>query len=155
MRYFETVARVVALRGEVAAAPESERGHRDSRLPGLKKCDSFPAKLCVCGYAGIARRSRQTGKSMSRTDARSSDGAIASSATAAYLHGKPRSGPLKYTPGFLYILALFVAGKFIFPDPRATLIEWGQYHLSWVEVLMVGAAMMAMAEQLKGLTSWS
>ncbi len=149
MRYFERVARVVALRGEVAAAPVSERGHRDRRLPGLKKCDSFPAKLCVCGYAGIARRSRQTGKSMSRTDARSSDGAIASSATAAYLHGKPRSGPLKYTPGFLYILALFVAGKFIFPDPRATLIEWGQYHLSWVEVLMVGAAMMAMAEQLR------
>src|SRR6266853_1001364 len=139
MRYFEWAARVAALRGEVAAAPVSERGHRDSRLPGLKKCDSFPAKLCVCGYAGIARRSRQTGKSMSRTDARSSDGAIASSATAAYLHGKPRSGPLKYTPGFLYILALFVAGKFIFADPRATLVQWGEYHLSWVEVLMIGA----------------
>jgi hypothetical protein len=28
-------------------------------------------------------------------------------------------------------------------------VEWGQYHLSWVEVLMVAAAMMAMAEQLK------
>jgi hypothetical protein len=50
---------------------------------------------------------------------------------------------------FLYILALFTAGKFIFPDPSATLVEWGQYHLSWVEVLMVAAAMMAMADQLK------
>jgi hypothetical protein len=29
------------------------------------------------------------------------------------------------------------------------LIQWGEYHLSWVEVLMVGAAMMAMAEQLR------
>ena len=86
---------------------------------------------------------------MARTDVRSSDGAIASSATAAYLQHAPRSGPLRYTPGFLYILVLFVAGKFIFPDPRATLIEWGQYHLSWVEVLMVAAAMVAMAEQLK------
>jgi hypothetical protein len=86
---------------------------------------------------------------MSRTDAKSSDGTKVSSATAAYLQGTPRSGPLKYTPGFLYILALFVAGKFIFPDPRATLVEWGQYHVSWVEVLMVGAAMMAMAEQLR------
>jgi hypothetical protein len=86
---------------------------------------------------------------MARTDARSSDGAIASSATAAYLQAVPRSGPLKYTPGFLYILVLFVAGKFIFPDPRATLVQWGEYHLSWVEILMVGAAMMAMAEQLR------
>jgi hypothetical protein len=86
---------------------------------------------------------------MSKTDARSSDGAIAGSASAAYLHGTPRTGPLKYTPGFLYILALFIAGKFIFADPRATLVQWGEYHLSWVEVLMVGAAMMAMAEQLR------
>jgi hypothetical protein len=86
---------------------------------------------------------------MPRTDAKSADGTVASSATAAYLHGTPRGGPLKYMPGFLYILALFVVGKFIFPDPRATLVEWGQYHISWVEVLMVGAAMMAMAEQLR------
>src|SRR5499427_3119708 len=86
---------------------------------------------------------------MARTDVRSADGAIASSATAAYLHGMPKSGPLKYTPGFLYILALFIAGRFIFADPRATLVQWGEYHLSWVEILMVGAAMMAMAEQLR------
>jgi hypothetical protein len=86
---------------------------------------------------------------MSKTDSRSADGAIAGSATAAHLYGKPRSGLLKYTPGFLYILALFVVGKFIFADPRATLVQWGEYHLSWVEVLMVGAAMMAMAEQLR------
>jgi hypothetical protein len=86
---------------------------------------------------------------MSRTDARSADGAIASSAAAAYLHGAPRSGPFKYTPGFLYILILFVAGKFVFADPRAVLVQWDGYHLSWVEVLMVGAAMMAMAEQLR------
>jgi len=86
---------------------------------------------------------------MTRTDARNSDGATASSASAAYLRGTRRTSPLKYTPGFLYILALFIAGKFIFADPRATLIQWGEYHLSWVEVLMVGAAMMAMAEQLR------
>jgi hypothetical protein len=83
------------------------------------------------------------------TDARNSDGAIASSATAAYLQAARRTSPLKYTPGFLYILVLFIAGKFIFADPRATLVQWGEYHLSWVEVLMVGAAMMAMAEQLR------
>jgi hypothetical protein len=58
-------------------------------------------------------------------------------------------GLFKRTPGFFYILLLFIAGRFIFADPRATLFQWGKYHLSWVEVLMVGAAMMAMAEQLK------
>jgi hypothetical protein len=35
----------------------------------------------------------------------------------------------------MYILVLFIAGKLIFPDPRATLVQWGEYHLSWVEVL--------------------
>ena len=49
----------------------------------------------------------------------------------------------------MYILALFIAGRFIFADPRAVLIQWGEYHLSWVEVLMVGAAITAMAEQLR------
>ena len=77
------------------------------------------------------------------------DGALNANAAAA-AHGHPvQTGLMKYVPGFVYILVLFIAGKLIFPDPRATLIEWGQYHLSWVEVLMVGAAMMAMAEQLR------
>jgi len=86
---------------------------------------------------------------MSRIDARSSDSAFANSATALFSQPTRRAGPLKYTPGFLYILALFIAGRFIFADPRAVLIQWGEYHLSWVEVLMVGAAITAMAEQLR------
>lgn len=57
--------------------------------------------------------------------------------------------PFRYVPGFVYILALYIAGTFIFPDPRATLVQWNEYRISWVEVLMVGAAMMAMAEQLR------
>jgi hypothetical protein len=89
---------------------------------------------------------------MSRTDFRSSDGAFTNSATVAYL-GTQRGGVLKYVPGFVFILALFIAGKFIFPDPRATLVEWGEYHLSWVEVLMVGAAIMALFEQMR-VRSW-
>ena len=86
---------------------------------------------------------------MSGMDVRSSDGTIVRPVTAPYFRGASRTGPLKYMPGFVYILALFIVGKFIFPDPRDTLVEWGQYHLSWVEVLMIAAAMMAMAEQLK------
>ena len=87
---------------------------------------------------------------MARTSASANDGAFAGRATAAYpVQVTRNSSAFKYVPGFVYILILYVAGKYIFPDPRATLVQWGEYHLSWVEVLMVGAAMMAMAEQLR------
>jgi len=58
-------------------------------------------------------------------------------------------GVARRTPFFLYILVLYIAGKFFIPDPRATLVQWGEYHLSWVEILMVIAAMAALAEQPK------
>jgi hypothetical protein len=48
----------------------------------------------------------------------------------------------------LLCLGFLRSRKSIFADPRATLVQWGEYHLSWVEVLLVAAAMMAMAEQL-------
>src|ERR1700681_4845990 len=86
---------------------------------------------------------------MARTDERNSDGALASTSTAAYLQGTRRANPLKYPPGLLYVLVFFIGGKLIFADPRATLVHWGEYNISWVEVLLVGAAMMAMVEQLR------
>jgi hypothetical protein len=86
---------------------------------------------------------------MTTMSARRSDGALAQTAAAARVHEAHKTGAFKYVPGFLYILALYVVGKFIFAEPRATLVQWGEYQLSWVEVLMVGAAMMAMAEQLR------
>lgn len=55
----------------------------------------------------------------------------------------------RYIPGFTYILTLFIIGQFIFSDPRATLFDIGGYRLAWVEVLMVAAAIVAMAEQIK------
>lgn len=89
------------------------------------------------------------GTTMARISARDPDGARANKASAAYLSTVERARPLKYVPGFAYVLVLYVIGKLLFPDPRATLLHWGEYHLSWVEVLMVGAAMVAMAEQLR------
>ena len=86
---------------------------------------------------------------MATMSATKSDGALAQAATAARLHTLRRTGAFRYVPGFLYILALYVFGKFIFSDPRATLLQWSEYQLTWVEVLMVGAAMMAIAEQLR------
>jgi len=57
-----------------------------------------------------------------------------------------------YVPGFVYILVLFVVGQQIFADPRATLFNLGGYRLAWVEVLLLAAAIMAMAEQIKVAT---
>src|SRR5258708_13198240 len=86
---------------------------------------------------------------MVRTDDRNCDDARASSTTAVHLRGTRRANPLKYIPGFFYVLVFFIVGKLAFADPRATLVHWGEYHLSWVEVLLVAAAMMAMAAQLR------
>lgn len=62
---------------------------------------------------------------------------------------RPRGGVLGYVPGFVYILILYVIGKFVFSDPRATLFDFWGYRLSWVEVLLLAAAIVAMAEQVK------
>ena len=52
-------------------------------------------------------------------------------------------------PGFAFILAAYIIGKFLFPDPRATLLDFYGYKISWVEILLLGAAVVAMAEQVK------
>jgi hypothetical protein len=73
--------------------------------------------------------------------ATNSDGALASSA----VRRSTRRSPFKYVPGFLYILVLYVAGSLLVPDPRTTWELRDGYRLSWDEVLMVAAAMMAIA----------
>ena len=60
-----------------------------------------------------------------------------------------RSRAFGLIPGFLYILILYIVGKYLIADPRATLFEVVGYKLSWVEVLITAAAIMAMAEQIK------
>ncbi|MES1200016.1 MAG: hypothetical protein ABUS57_01020 [Pseudomonadota bacterium] len=56
---------------------------------------------------------------------------------------------LKYVPSFLGVLVLYVIGVSFIADPRSILIHWGAYDLSWVEVLLVVAAMVGMGEQMK------
>jgi hypothetical protein len=63
-----------------------------------------------------------------------------------------KSHLLGLIPGFVYILALFIFGQLFFSDPRAILFNIGGYRLAWVEVLLVAAAIMAMAEQIKVAT---
>jgi hypothetical protein len=60
-----------------------------------------------------------------------------------------RHRALALVPGFFYILILYIIGKYVFTDPRATLFDILGYKLSWVEVLVTAAAIMAMAEQIK------
>ena len=56
---------------------------------------------------------------------------------------------MRYVPGFAYVLALYIAGTFLFSDPRATLVEWRGYALSWTEALLAVAALIALVEQLR------
>ena len=65
-----------------------------------------------------------------------------------HFHGV-RFGFFSYVPGFFYLLILYIVGALFIADPRATFIEWGAYHLSWVEVLLVAAAMVAVGDQMK------
>jgi hypothetical protein len=60
-----------------------------------------------------------------------------------------RGGGFGLVPGFLYILILYIIGTFVVTDPRAALFNILGYRLSWVEVLLTAAAIMAMAEQIK------
>ena len=60
-----------------------------------------------------------------------------------------RPSVLGFVPGFLYILILYIIGRFAFPDPRAILFEYLGYRISWVEILLTAAAIIAMAEQIK------
>ena len=56
---------------------------------------------------------------------------------------------MRYVPGFAYVLALYVAGTFLFPDHRATLVEWRGYTISWTEALLVVAALVGLIDLLR------
>lgn len=89
---------------------------------------------------------------MARPEERGSEGPRAGSwgwGSPAATQGGHRRGLLRYIPGFAYILALYLAGTYVVPDARATLIEWRGYRVSWIELLLVAAAMAALAEQLR------
>ncbi|MFO1187012.1 MAG: hypothetical protein U1E87_05905 [Alphaproteobacteria bacterium] len=58
-------------------------------------------------------------------------------------------GFFRYVPVFLVILVLYIVGYRLFPDPRTTIVAYGPYHLSWVEVLLVIATVLSLFEQMK------
>lgn len=62
--------------------------------------------------------------------------------------GKGHGGVLRYVPYFLFILILYVIIKAVGIDMHAT---WGKeaWAISWGEVLLIFAAVLALAEQLK------
>ena len=84
---------------------------------------------------------------MARFAERESDSARAGA--AGPFQAGERRGLLRYVPGFAYVVALYVAGTYLFSDPRAPLLESRGYRLSWIEVLLAVAALVALAEQLR------
>jgi hypothetical protein len=70
-------------------------------------------------------------------------------AAAGPFQGGERRSFLRYVPGFAYVLALYIAGTYLVSDPRAPLLAWGGYRVSWIEVLLAVAALVALAEQLR------
>jgi len=85
-----------------------------------------------------------------RSGARVVDAVLASDVGEDDTHDHARAWSwLRVLPGFAYVLLLYVIGVGIFSDPRAVLVEYGSYRLSWLDVLMLGAAMMAMFELLR------
>jgi hypothetical protein len=81
------------------------------------------------------------------THSEHADAAVVSESDVA--RRRRRKGFLRYIPGFTYILVMFVIGQLVLADPRATILDYAGYRLAWVEVLMVAAAIVAMAEQMK------
>lgn len=87
---------------------------------------------------------------MARFAERESGGArVGGAAAAGPLEGAERRSLLRYVPGFAYVLALYVAGTYLFSDPRAPLLAWRGFAVSWIEVLLAAAALVALAEQLR------
>jgi hypothetical protein len=86
---------------------------------------------------------------MAGTGERDSESVRRGWGSAASTQREQRRGLLRYIPGLAYILALYLIGTYFFPDARATLIEWRGYRVSWIELLLVAAAMVALAEQMR------
>lgn len=53
-----------------------------------------------------------------------------------------------YIPYFLFVLVLYLLGAAI-SDPRAPFLTAGSYQLSWLEILLLTAAVLSLAEQMK------
>jgi hypothetical protein len=54
----------------------------------------------------------------------------------------------RYVPLFIFILIIYLLGMTVISDVRAE-VTLGVYHLSWVEVLLLLAVVLSLAEQMK------
>ncbi len=64
------------------------------------------------------------------------------------VHAGKSGGALRYIPYFLLVFVVYLLGVAI-KDPRAPFIAIGAYKLSWVEILLIIAAVLSLAEQMK------
>lgn len=50
------------------------------------------------------------------------------------------------TPGYVWLLGIFILGRMTVEDPRAAFVELGPYALSWVELIYALGGIVSMAE---------
>ncbi|MDE2183289.1 MAG: hypothetical protein KGJ78_09735 [Alphaproteobacteria bacterium] len=65
------------------------------------------------------------------------------------VHAGAPGGAFRYVPWFLFVLILYVIGRTVISEPRMPFISLGAYQLSWVEVLLLCASVIALIEQMK------
>lgn len=63
--------------------------------------------------------------------------------------GKHHHGWLHYTPGFAFLLVVYIIIEFLVGDVRAVLVEVGAFKFSMVEVFYLAALVVALVEMLK------
>lgn len=64
------------------------------------------------------------------------------------IHPGHPTGWFRYVPLFVFVVILYLLGKTVIHDPNFA-VGWGNYKLSWAEVLLVIASAIALIEQMK------
>ena len=64
------------------------------------------------------------------------------------VHTGAGGGLFRYIPYFLFVFVLYLLGLVI-KDARAPFLALGAYKLSWVEILLIVAAVLSLMEQMK------
>jgi len=76
---------------------------------------------------------------------------MATNTDSARLEFRPgaTAGIFRYFPLFLFVLILYVAGRYAVADPGAPFTGFGDYSVSWTEFLLLTAAVVGLLEQMK------
>src|SRR5436305_1652114 len=80
-------------------------------------------------------------------DADSDDAAVVNESYR--YHGRLASGLTSFVPAFLPVFLMYLAGYYLFNDPRASWTGDVAFKISWAEIMLVIAALVAISEQYR------